>query len=178
MEVTMAKVVMAAFKDSDAADRAVIALEEKGYDSHDLSVITRENKSEANDVISSTAEGATSGATTGAAVGGLAGLLAGAGVIPAVAGLFIGGPIAAVLGATGIAATTISGAVTGAAAGGLIGALTGLGVSEDVARSYDETVNQGGIVVAVPVQDSDNESPHSIFERNGAHDVSEVELKG
>jgi uncharacterized membrane protein len=178
MEVYMAKVVMAAFRDSDTANNAVVALEEKGYDSHDLSVISKENKSEANDVIANTTEGAASGATTGAAVGGLTGLLAGAGIIPAIAGLFIGGPIAAVLGATGIAATTISGAVTGAAAGGLLGALMGLGVSEDVARSYETTVNEGGIILAVPVRDSDNESPRLTLEELGAHDVSEVELKG
>ncbi len=168
--------VMGAFRDQTDADAAVNELEQRGYDSSDISVITKERENEASDAVSDTAQGAVSGATTGGVVGGLAGLLAGAGVIPAIAGLFIGGPVAAVLGATGIAATAISGAVTGATAGGLIGALTGLGVSKETAEAYDETVQSGGYVLAVPVKDSANENPRAILETHGASDVSEVEL--
>ena len=44
--------------------------------------------------------------------------------------------IAAALGLTGVAATTVSGALTGALAGGLIGALTGLGFTKEDAELY------------------------------------------
>lgn len=174
--VSMDKMILAAFADRDHADAAVGDLSEAGFEPSDISVITKEDKSGAKDMADNTAEGAASGATTGAALGGLAGLLAGAGVFPALAGLFIGGPIAAALGLGGIAATAVSGAVTGGLAGGLIGALTGMGVSEETAKSYDEVVNKGGVVVGVPARDGDTDA-RDILESHNATDITEVEIK-
>ena len=171
----MARMLLTAFHDKDQANMAIDELEKLGYTAHDLSIITRENRGEAADALHHPAtEGAASGAATGTVVGGLAGLLAGAGVIPALAGLLIGGPIALALGATGIAATTISGAVTGALAGGLIGALTGLGLSEDEARRYDETLTKGGLVLGVPIRDEHAAEARKILEANGADGINEV----
>jgi uncharacterized membrane protein len=169
--------VMAGFDGQAAADRAISKLEDSGFSPHDISVITTEDKSGAEDMANDAAAGAVSGATTGGVIGGLAGLLAGAGVVPALAGFLIGGPVAAALGATGVAATAISGAVTGAAAGGLIGALTSMGVSEESARSYDELVQRGGVILGVTVPEDKKEETRAMFEAAGATRVDDVMAK-
>lgn len=149
--IHMDKMILAVFTDRTHAEEAVNTLQTHGISSENISVITKENKvEETSSVARDVADGTVGGAVTGGAIGGLAGLLAGAGVIPALAGLLIGGPIAVALGATGVAAVAISGVVTGSLAGGFIGALTSLGLSEDDAKYIDETVTNGGVVVAVP----------------------------
>jgi len=55
-------------------------------------------------------------------------------------GLVTAGPLAAAL----------AGAGAGALTGGLVGALVGLGIPEDRARLYDEGLQHGGIVMALP----------------------------
>ncbi len=173
----MAQMLLAGFDSYKDADMAVTDLEKAGFTSDEISVITAENKDKAGDAMGDMAEGAVGGATTGGVIGGLAGLLAGAGVIPAITGLLIGGPIAAALGATGIAATAISGAVTGAAAGGLIGALTNLGVSESDAEEYETMIKNGGMLLAVST-DTDNQSEaKEILEDHGAHSINSVTTK-
>lgn len=175
----MANTVLALFSDAADADRAVRELEQAGYSLETMSVITKEGtyNGEGDDTAGEAAgnavEGAVGGATTGGVIGGLAGLLAGAGVVPALAGLFIGGPIAAALGLTGVAATAVSGAVTGAAAGGLIGALTGLGLTQSEAERYEQVVNEGGTVIAVPVAD-EHDQAFDILERHNADNVKAV----
>ncbi len=171
----MTEMLIAAFRDSDQADKAVTALHELGYKPDEFSVISNETR-RPKEALQAPAEGAASGALTGTAIGGLAGLLTGAGVLPGLAGLLIGGPIAVALGATGIAAATISGAVTGALAGGLIGALQDLGVQADVAQAYNDVVKEGGIVLAVPLT-HDKQRVRDIFDTHGASDVSEVAIK-
>jgi uncharacterized membrane protein len=174
----MKHLLLGAFTDPQLADRTISELEALGYDRGDISVISKSDRYEAAgyDRGDNLAEGAVSGATTGAAIGGLAGLLAGIGVFPALAGFFIGGPIGAALGLTGAAASTVSGAATGAVAGGLIGALMNLGLSSETARSYEQTVNEGGIVVGITENDS-NSQVRQIFQRNGALDISQLELE-
>lgn len=175
----MSKMILGGFGDRNDADRAIQELETKDYSTDDISVITQETKkvpAEMGDRVDS-AEGAASGAATGGAIGGLAGLLAGAGVFPALAGLLIGGPIAAALGLTGVAATTISGAVTGALAGGLLGALTDLGVNEETARAYNTTVEEGGVIVAVAVPDDEVAVVQTVIEAHGASDVTTIDAK-
>ena len=174
----MPQTLLAAFDSRAAADKAITALEEAGYESKDISVITKDTHDVERTTGADVAEGAGSGAATGGVIGGIAGLLAGAGVIPALTGLLIGGPIAAALGATGVVATTISGAVTGAVAGGLIGGLMGLGVSEEDARYYDETVNEGGVVVAVPVAEDDDDEARAILEEAHAGRSTSIEAAG
>ncbi|MCC2631708.1 MAG: hypothetical protein K0S20_407 [Patescibacteria group bacterium] len=174
----MSKMLIAAFNDRAAADMAIADLETAGYSAKDLSVISKQQDKvvETDGAGDRAAEGALSGAATGGAIGGVAGLLAGAGIVPALTGLLIGGPIAAALGATGIAAATISGAVTGAVAGGLIGALTNLGLPEDTARYYETTVNEGGLVLAVPVREGEATDARDILENNHASQINTVEL--
>jgi uncharacterized membrane protein len=173
----MEKMMFAAFTDHAEADQAIAELHTLGYSAKDISVITKENqKEEGKHLGESTASGAVSGATTGGVIGGVAGLLTGAGIFPALAGLLIGGPITAALGLTGIAAATLSGVVTGVVAGGLIGALTGIGLSKDDAHYYNDTVNNGGILIAIPLMDRDEANVKSVLTDFGAQQIREVEI--
>ena len=173
----MEKMMFAAFSDQVDADKAISELHTLGYSAKDISVITKQNRTVGGKHLGEmTATGAVQGATTGGVIGGVAGLLTGAGIFPALAGLLIGGPIAVALGLTGIAAATLSGVVTGAVAGGLIGALTGIGLSGDDAHYYNETVNSGGILIAIPLMDSDESSVRSVLSNFGAQQIREVEI--
>lgn len=173
----MSQMVLGAFNDQETADQAIRELEKVGYDREHISVISKSDKykSEGYGTSGGMAESAVAGATTGAAVGGLAGLLAGTGILPALAGFFIGGPIGAALGLTGAAAVTLSGAATGAMAGGLIGALSSLGLNKETAESYERTVNEGGVVVGI-TEEGISTHGKSILQQYGATDVSQLSL--
>lgn len=125
------------------AEQAVIALEEAGVPSDDISLVANRNVSEEYaDADATSATSATAaGAGLGAAVGGGAGLLAGLGLL-AIPGL---GPVVA----AGWLAATAVGAVAGSAAGGLIGALVDAGTSEEDAHVYSEVVRRGGTLLTV-----------------------------
>jgi uncharacterized membrane protein len=172
----MAKTVLGIFSDSENAENAINTLKDAGYNPKDISIIMkdkREGKEIAENTGSNMVEGAVSGATTGAILGGLAGLLASF-VIPGLGAFFIGGPLAAALGLTGAAATTASGAATGALAGGLLGALTSLGLSEDEAKTYEEKVRSGGILLAVPARTGEEAEVESLLSDSGADDIKSV----
>lgn len=172
----MTNTVLGIFPEEHEAELAIKELESKNFNPKDISIVMKDKHQQTvveENTGTNVAEGTISGATTGAVVGGLAGLLAGT-VMPGLAGFLIGGPIGAALGLTGAAATTVSGAATGAVAGGLIGALTGLGVSEDEARVYEQRVNDGGILVAVPVTAANTDEVRTILSNHGATDVKSV----
>ena len=110
-------------------------------------------------------EGATIGASTGGAVGGTIGLLAGIGAlaIPGLGPFIAAGPIMAAL----------SGGAIGAGVGGLTGALVGLGIPEYEAKRYEGKVKEGGILISVHSENSDETShAKSILKEEGAHDIS------
>lgn len=171
----MAKTVLGILPTRESAESAIDQLQVDGFNPQNFSVITQDTV--VSDVPTASgspvAEGTVSGATTGGVLGGLAGLLIGVGAlaIPGVGSLLIGGPLAAALGLTGAAATTVSGAVTGAVAGGLVGALIGLGVPEETARLYETSIKEGGIVLAVPVDDGTEETAMSTLRKFGATQV-------
>lgn len=179
----MARMIMGVFNDPDHADQAIMELEKLGIDPADISLITKETDeirnrrgpTSATNMAEDAVEGAAAGAVTGGALGGLAGLLAGVGVFPALAGLFIGGPVAAALGLTGAAAVTASGAATGAAAGGLIGALTNLGVPDETAESYSQSVEEGGLVLGIPIDMAPEDEVRRVMEDHGATDLYVVQ---
>jgi hypothetical protein len=176
----MAGVTLGVFTNREAAEAAIEDLHDTGYNPKDISIVTRDttiSRDIAQDTGASVAEGAASGATTGGILGGLAGLLIGIGIItvPGIGGLLIGGPIAAALGLTGAAASTVQGVVTGALAGGLIGALVGLGVPEEDARVYESRVKAGGILLAVPSSDSAAREARLILDDHGAEQTKFIE---
>jgi uncharacterized membrane protein len=172
----MTKMVIGIFSDRIGAEDGIKKLERIGYNPKDFSIVmkdTREAKALADETGSDVATGAVSGATGGAIIGGLAGLL-GAFVIPGLGAFLIGGPLAAALGATGAAASTISGAATGAVAGGLLGALTSFGLTHDEAKTYEEQIKSGGILVAVPARRGEEEEVSSIMEEYGASQIKVI----
>ncbi|GAA5544170.1 MULTISPECIES: general stress protein [Brucella] len=140
------KTVTGLFDNYEAAKDAVARLENAGFPSDDISIVShhRDDDSESN-----AGSGAGVGAGLGAAVGGAGGLLTGLGfmAIPGVGPVVAAGWLAATL--TG----AVGGAVVGGVAGGLIGALTESGVSEEDAHLYAEGVRRGGSLVTARIAD-------------------------
>jgi hypothetical protein len=175
MNGTGTQVVLGLFDDHDSADKAVDELKDFGYDAGDISVITKEWKTEQRSKKGAgrdMAEGAGKGAMTGGAIGGVAGLLAGVGAIalPGGIGLLAAGPVASAI------AGALGGAAAGAAAGGLIGALMGVGLSEKEAKLYAERVESGDVLVAVPIESDDEGPATQILEDNGAMEINTVTM--
>ena len=176
----MADLILGVFNNKTDAEYAIDELKDIGYNPKDISIVMRDTE-EGRDVAHSTgasvADTTVTGATTGGVIGGLTGLLVGLGAIaiPGLGAILIGGPLAGALGLTGAAATTVSGALTGAFAGGLLGALVGIGVPEDDARSYEESIKKGAILVAVPISAGRTEEARTILEDNGAEQIKAIE---
>jgi len=170
------KTIIGVISDREHAELAIEDLKTRGYKPDELSIIMRD-QSQAQEMSADTGvdvvSGTATGATTGAVLGGLAGLLASY-MIPGLGAFFIGGPIASALGLTGAAATTASGAATGALAGGFLGALTGLGLSEDDARLYEESVNAGKILIAVPVLNESEKEVEGLLRAHYADQIKSI----
>ena len=130
----MTRTISRLFDSYSQAKAAVEALEQAGFTSSEVSLVSRyrDDNTLADDA---EASGAAAGAAAGAVVGGGTGLLAALGII-AIPGI---GPLVA----AGVLATTLVGAGTGGVVGGLIGALTDYGVSEEDAHVYSEGVRRG-----------------------------------
>jgi hypothetical protein len=110
-------------------------------------------------------EGTTAGATTGGVIGGTLGVLAGLGAlaIPGIGPLLAAGPIVAALAGVG----------AGGVVGGLIGALVGMGIPEYEAKRYEGAVRDGGTLLSVHCDTSDQITLAKQGLRDtGAHDVA------
>jgi len=110
-------------------------------------------------------EGASTGAGTGAVLGGGLGWLVGIGAlaIPGLGPFIAAGPIMAALAGAGV----------GGAVGGLTGALIGMGIPEYEAKRYEGRVKDGGILLSVHSDTSDEvKRAKAILERTGAQDIS------
>lgn len=175
----MANLVLGVFSDKESAEDAISDLESHGYNPKDVSIMMRDmsegsrfaEDTGARNVVS----GTLGGTATGAVVGAIAGLIASF-AVPGLGVLFIGGPLVEALGLTGAAATTASGATTGALAGGLIGALmSAFGLPREDARIYEQRINEGGVLVAVPTRAGDKNEVRSIMNEFDADNVKEIE---
>ena len=110
-------------------------------------------------------EGAATGVGVGGAVGGTLGLLAGIGAlaIPGVGPLIAAGPIMGALAGLGV----------GGAVGGLVGALVGMGIPEYEAKRYEGRVKDGGILVSVHCDSSEEVSKaKDVLKATGAEDIA------
>lgn len=174
----MSKIVLGVFNEREEVEEAITELKDRDFNPKDISIVMKDTHAAeeiaedtgAGDVV----EGTVTGATTGAVLGGLAGLLASY-ALPGLGAFFIGGPIAAALGLGGAAASAVSGAVTGAAAGGLIGGLTSaFGLSEEDAKVYQERIESGAILLAVPARNDEESVVKEILETSGADNVKVV----
>ena len=140
----MTRTVSRLFDSYSQAQAAVEALEQAGFTSSEVSLVSRYRDD--NTLADTDMSNTTTGATAGAVIGGGGGLLAALGLI-AIPGI---GPLVA----TGVLATTLVGAAGGSAVGGLIGALTDSGVSEEDAHVYSEGVRRGSSLVTVKTDDA------------------------
>jgi len=158
----------AIFPSRSEAEIAVSQLTAAGFSSQDVSVLmadkagTRDFATEKN---TKAPEGTTTGAGVGGTVGGTIGLLAGIGAIaiPGVGPLIAAGPIMATLAGLGV----------GGAVGGVVGALIGMGIPEYEAKRYEGRVKDGGILVSVHCDSSDEVSrAKDILKGAGGDDVA------
>ncbi|HXS77184.1 MAG TPA: hypothetical protein VN753_13485 [Terracidiphilus sp.] len=158
----------AIYPSRSSAETAVTDLTSAGFSSQDVSVLmadksgTREFATEKN---TKAPEGTTTGAGVGGTIGGTLGLLAGIGAIaiPGVGPLIAAGPVMATLAGLGIGGTV----------GGIVGALVGMGIPEYEAKRYEGRVKDGGILVSVHCDSSEEVSrAKKVLEAAGGEDVA------
>ena len=160
--------VFGIYTNRSSVERAVEALKTAGFSNNDVSALFPENqgtKDFAHEKSTKAPEGATTGAGTGALLGGGLGWLAGIGAlaIPGLGPFIAAGPIMAALAGAGV----------GGAVGGLTGALIGMGIPEYEAKRYEGRVKDGGILLSVHSDSSDQtKRAKEILERTGAEDIS------
>jgi hypothetical protein len=151
-----------------AAEAAVDQLVSAGFSTQDVSVLmsdTQGSKEFAAEKNTKAPEGTAAGVGVGGALGGTLGLLAGIGAlaIPGVGPLIAAGPIMGALAGVGV----------GGAVGGVVGALVGLGIPEYEAKRYEGRVKDGGILVSVHCDSSDEVSKaKDILKATGADDIA------
>jgi len=156
----MTRTVTHLFDDYAQAQRAVAALEQAGFSSSEISLVSRYRSDGS---LADEASGAAKGATVGGLAGAGTGLLAALGVI-AIPGI---GPLVA----AGVLATTLTAAAAGGVAGGIIGALVDYGMSEEDAHVYSEAVRRGGSLVSVRADDARAAKAEQILNQQGPVDV-------
>jgi len=150
------------------AERAVDALVAAGISNESISVLLADNRGTrefAHEKSTKAPEGTTVGATTGGVIGGTLGLLAGIGAlaIPGVGPLIAAGPIMAALAGLGV----------GGAVGGIVGALVGMGIPEYEAKRYEGRVKNGGTLLSVHCESSDQvRQAKDLLRGTGAEDIS------
>ena len=160
--------VFGIYKSRAQAERAVDRILAAGFSQNDISVLlpdAQSSKEFAHEKNTKAPEGTATGATTGSVVGGTLGLLAGIGAlaIPGVGPLIAAGPIVASLAGLGV----------GGAVGGLIGALVGMGIPEYEAKRYQGRVKDGGVLLSVHCDTSDDISrAEDLLQQTGAEDIS------
>jgi hypothetical protein len=158
----------AIFSSRAEAEIAVNELTAAGFSSQDVSVLMADRsgtKDFATEKNTKAPEGTTTGAGVGGTLGGALGLLAGIGAIaiPGVGPLIAAGPLMATLAGVGV----------GGAVGGIVGALVGMGIPEYEAKRYEGRVKEGGILVSVHCDSSEEVSrAKDVLKRTGGSDVS------
>jgi uncharacterized protein YjbJ (UPF0337 family) len=184
--------VTATFDSREAAERAAAALVDLGADREQISTLARGESGTADTSGMAHREGdhmieparevgdsgaaltttdehdATQGAATGAALGAVAGIAAGLAslLVPGFGLVTAGGALAWALG--GAAGATAAGAV----AGGVYGGLRDIGIEDQHARTYEERVRSGDVLLTAVVPNMDAESIRSVLEEHGAEYVT------
>ena len=150
------------------AENIVADLQRAGVPSSDVSAIFPDKSGSrdfAHENNTKAPEGAVAGVAGGSVLGGAIGLLAGSGAlaIPGLGPFIAAGPLMAAL----------SGAAAGGAVGGVVGALIGLGIPEIEAKKYEGKLRGGHILLAVHVDNSDEQKRvEEVLKRGGAGDIT------
>jgi hypothetical protein len=160
--------VFGIYKSVAQAERAVATLTSAGFPNNDISVLLTDAQTTrdfAHQKNTKAPEGTAAGAATGGIIGGALGLLAGIGTlaIPGVGPLIAAGPLVA----------TLAGVGAGGATGGIIGALVGMGIPEYEAKRYEGRVKDGGVLLSVHCDTSDQiKRAKELVKNTGAEDIS------
>ena len=160
--------VFGIYNDLSKAENAVDHLLSAGFSSSDVSVLVSDSETTrefAHRKATKAPEGTAAGATTGGILGGALGLLAGVGAlaIPGIGPFIAAGPIMATLAGLGV----------GGALGGLVGALVGAGIPEYEAKRYEGRVKNGGVLLSVHCDTSDEiKRAKDFLKATGAEDIS------
>src|SRR5271166_4795949 len=151
-----------------SVETGVDGLKAGGFSNKDISVLfptSAGTRDFAHEKGTKAPEGATAGAGTGIVLGGALGWLLGVGAlaIPGLGPFIAAGPIMAALAGAGVGGTV----------GVLAGALAGMGIPEYEAKRYEGRVKDGGILLSVH-SDSSDETKRAklILEATGAQDIS------
>jgi hypothetical protein len=158
----------AIFRTRAAAESAVDQLIAAGFTNQDVSVLMSDqtgSKHFAAEKNTKAPEGTATGVGVGGAIGGTLGLLAGIGAlaIPGVGPLIAAGPIMGALAGLGVGGTV----------GGLVGALVGMGIPEYEAKRYEGRVKDGGVLVSVHCDSSEEVSrAKDLLKSAGGDDVA------
>ncbi len=162
------KAVFGIYSSVSQAERAVDVLVQSGFPSADISVLlpdVRGTKDFAHEKQTKAPEGTTTGGIAGGVVGGTLGLLAGIGTlaIPGFGPFIAAGPIMAALAGVG----------AGGVVGGIIGALVGMGIPEYEAKRYEGRLKQGGVLLSVHCNTSDQVSrAKELMKGTAAEDIA------
>lgn len=152
----------------EKAESAVDHLLKEGFSSSDVSVLVSDSETTrdfAHRKATKAPEGTATGVTAGGLLGGSFGLLAGLGAlaIPGLGPLIAAGPVIA----------TLAGVGAGGAVGGLVGALVGAGIPEYEAKRYEGHVKEGGVLLSVHCDTSDEiKRAKDFLKATGAVDIS------
>lgn len=162
------RAIVAVFNDRPAAERAVDALTQAGFNDQNIGFVIRGAEDVSGGMITD-AEGTKDGKglLTGAVTGGMLG-----GVMAAAISMLIPGVGPVVAG--GVLAAFFGGAIAGTAVGGIFGALTGLGISEDEARFYEKEFHSGRAIVAVKAGSRSAEAADILVRAGGGHVHAEL----
>lgn len=188
----MARRVTATFSSKEDADRAAAALVDMGFDRNQISTLARGGdgsaaswsgeRREGHEVIeparavgdagapltTTDEEDVAKGAATGAAIGAVAGIAAGllSIMVPGFGLVTAGGALAWALG--GMAGAAAAGAV----AGGIIGGLHDLGIPEHHARTYEERIRQGDVLMTAVIPDIDEGRVRDLLNKYNAQYIT------
>ncbi len=150
--------ILGIFPNREDADEALFHLTDNGFKTNEISVIANEERM---DKYRSKESGGDS-ILTGGILGGLAGLLiASAPVVVPGIGILVAGPL-----------TVLTGFAMGAVTGGLLGALVDLGMSEGQAKRYEKRIKEGGVLLAVPVNEKTEEKARKIMKEHNAEELT------
>jgi uncharacterized membrane protein len=187
----MARRVTATFGSREAAERGTAALVGMGADRAQMSTLARGEPGAAGDTmghhgadhlveparevgdsgapLTTTDEhDAAQGAAAGAAIGAVAGLATGLAMlmVPGIGLVTAGGALAWALGGA------IGTAAAGAVAGGVYGSLRDIGIEDVHARTYEERVHRGDVLLSAVIPDMDESTVRATLEENGADYVT------
>lgn len=162
---TEERIVTAWFDRADTANRAYLDLKASGIAAEKITIFASQNLARKDLALTEhtkTPEGAAGGATLGAGVGALVGALTVAGsiLVPGIG--WIAGPLVGAL----------AGAGAGSVTGGIIGALVGAGFPEHEAKVVEDTLRQGGVVIAVHATGRHVDSIRKLLKNNGGRALS------